>query len=399
MALPDIRAYHQALHLGRLIDWRRHKETKLWTQLEQSLTTIPLGGTPWCYQSLPIELKRHPLIGNTARICAKLISNPNISSRNSPLYPIIGHPLFTPGLQDRVFQKLGETGIHMASHFSSGGRWRTYEELSDPLGRFRLDFMRTLQLGHFLHSIPPPTDVDQGLTTLEELCTDTGTLPHTLSLMYSLLNTPPTDYIPPGLTKWEEELECSFNHTQRQRILRFTHKSSICAKTQETNYKILSRWYRTPVQLHKIFPTTSEVCWRCQKDKGTLLHIFWSCPKLSRFWRVIHETIQLFTDKTITKDPAFFLLHATETPDKVYKRSVIRHLLDAARACIPLCWKSTTPPSIDMWLGKVEDIRQMEDLIHTAQHREEAFSKTWQLWSMFIYSAAGQSLRGAAVTR
>lgn len=399
LAIPDIRAYHQAIHLGRLIDWRRHRETKLWTHLEQSHTLIPLGGTPWCYSSLPRELKQHPLIGNTARICAKLISKPHISSRNSPLVPIIGHPLFTPGLQDRVFRVLGESGIHSAIHFSTGGAWKTYTELSNPQGLFRLDFMRTLQLGHFLHSITPPADVDQGLTTLEEICSNTGTLPHTISLMYSLLITPPSDYIPPGLTKWEEELGCSFNLTQRQRILRFTHKSSICAKTQETNYKILSRWYRTPTLLHKISPTISEECWRCQRDKGTLLHIFWSCPKLSRFWKVVHETIQLFTDRIIPKDPALFLLHATDIPDKVYKRSVIRHLLDAARACIPLCWKLTTPPPIDMWLCKVEDIKHMEDLIHTAQHREEAFSKTWQLWTMFIYSAAGQSLRVADESR
>lgn len=134
LARPDIRVYYQAVHLGRLIDWRRHRETKLWTQLEQSHTRVPLGGTPWCFRSLPLELKRHPLIGNTARICTKLISKPNISSRNSPLYPIIGHPLFTPGLQDRVFQRLGEAGTHMASHFSSGGCWRTYAELSNPWG-------------------------------------------------------------------------------------------------------------------------------------------------------------------------------------------------------------------------------------------------------------------------
>lgn len=392
LALPNIRAYYQAVHLGRLIDWRRHLETKKWTQLEQSHTIIPLGGTPWCYQGLPVELKRHPLIGNTAQICAKLISKTAISSLNSPLYPVIGNPLFTPGMQDGVFRRLGEAGLQLASHFSSGGRWKTYTELADPNGEFHLDFMRTLQLRHFLNSIQPPTDNSQGLTTLEELCTDTGVLPHTLSLTYNLLNTPSSDYVPPGLLQWEEELDCRFSPTKRQHILRFTHKSSIYAKTQETNYKVLSRWYRTPTLLHRIFPTTSDLCWRCQMDKGTLLHIFWSCPKLTQYWKVIRETVQLFTDRTIPNDPAFFLLHATDTPDKIYKKSVIRHLLDAARACIPLCWKSTLPPTIDMWLGKVEDIKR------TAQHREEAFSKTWQLWSMFILSTAGQSLRRANCT-
>lgn len=138
-----------------------------------------------------------------------------------------------------------------------------------------------------------------------------------------------------------------------------------------------------------------DLCWRCRADKGTLIHIFWSCPKLTHFWRVERETVQQFTDRTITDDPAFFLLHASNIPDRIYKKSVIRHLLDAAKACIPLHWKSTLPPTIDLWLQKVEEIKKMEDLILTAQNRQETFSKTWQLWKMFINFAEGQALRGS----
>lgn len=67
-----------------------------------------------------------------------------------------------------------------------------------------------------------------------------------LSLAYNLLNTPQADYIPPGLIKWEIDLNCHFNTTKQQHILKFTHKSSICAKIQETNYKLLWRWYIAP---------------------------------------------------------------------------------------------------------------------------------------------------------
>lgn len=52
---------------------------------------------------------------------------------------------------------------------NSGGRWKTITELSDPTGPFRLDFLRSLQLRHFLNIIRPPTDSSQSLTTLEEL--------------------------------------------------------------------------------------------------------------------------------------------------------------------------------------------------------------------------------------
>lgn len=189
------------------------------------------------------------------------------------------------------------------------------------------------------------------------------------------------------------ELDCIFSTTKRQQILRFTHKSSICAKTQETNYNILSRWYRTPALLHKFFPMGSDLCWCCRAEKGTLLHVFWSCPRLTDFWRTIREMVQKFTDHNITDDPAFFLLHASNILARTYKNSVIRRLLDAAKACIPLHWKSPIPPTIDLWLKKVGEIKKMEDLSHTAQNRQEKFSETWQLWNIFIYLAEGQALR------
>lgn len=198
LAVPDIRGYYQAVHLGRLIDWCIHQGTKLWTQLEQNQTTVPLNRAPWCYKTLPMETKRHPLIGNTTRVCFQLISQAHISSHNSPLYPILGNPSFTPGLQDVVFRSLGGTGLYQASHFSTGGRWHTITELSDPAGPFQHDFLRSRQLSHFLHSLKPPATNDQPLTTLEELCNTSGTITHTLSLTYNLLNTPQADFSPPG---------------------------------------------------------------------------------------------------------------------------------------------------------------------------------------------------------
>lgn len=42
VALPDIRKYYQAAHLSRVVDWHHHKESKLWTQIEQHQTNIPL---------------------------------------------------------------------------------------------------------------------------------------------------------------------------------------------------------------------------------------------------------------------------------------------------------------------------------------------------------------------
>ena len=76
------------------------------------------------------------------------------------------------------------------------------------------------------------------------------------------------------------------------------------------------------------------------------------------------------------------------------KKSLLRHLLNAAKACIPLYWKQQCPPTIGCWLRKVEEMKNIEDLILTAQHNHEKFSQTWSLWNVFIYSDEGVALLG-----
>lgn len=121
LAMPDLRNYYRASHLSRLIDWCRHANTKLWTRLEQAQTETPLSRAPWCYTPFPTDITRHPLIGNTVRVCSHLIHTSPHFSRNSPLRPILGNPQFKPGIRDRSFLKLKEEGLYQASHFSTMG--------------------------------------------------------------------------------------------------------------------------------------------------------------------------------------------------------------------------------------------------------------------------------------
>lgn len=92
------------------------------------------------------------------------------------------------------------------------------------------------------------------------------------------------------------------------------------------------------------------------------------------------------------RDPAFFLLHATSSPIRTYKKSVVRHLLNAAKSCNPALWKQNTPPTVAMWLCIVEEIKKMEDLVLTAQHKQEKHSKNWLAWNMYIFSDEGKTL-------
>lgn len=85
------------------------------------------------------------------------------------------------------------------------------------------------------------------------------------------------------------------------------------------------------------------------------------------------------TDRPISDNPVFFLLHASTIPEKIYKKSIIRHLLEAAKMCIPLNCENSQPRTRGLWLQKVEEINKMEGLILSAWHQHERYTKTWTL--------------------
>ena len=188
------------------------------------------------------------------------------------------------------------------------------------------------------------------------------------------------------IQEWEQELNKTFSSEQRQRIYKRAHETSICARIQETNYKIFARWYRTPERLNQIFSEVSDKCWRCQGSKGTMLHIFWECPMLRSFWREIRRALQICLEYEIPDDPEFYLLHMNQISEKAYRETSICHPLDAAKACITKMWKSPLAPTIEMWICKVKEISKLEELVWTAQHKQEKHLRRWISWKSFLDS-------------
>lgn len=178
LALPDIRLYYLASHLGRILDWRRNGASKLWIQLEQSQSGIPLGGALWCFNDLPHGLQSHPLIGTTLRKRHQISFHTTLTSKNSPLFPILGKPKFEPGLSSAEFSSLRDSGRDYAAKFICGGKWPTISDLSNPAGVYHLPFWKGVQLHHFLHSLPDPQNFTREQTSFEALCSEDTPLAH-----------------------------------------------------------------------------------------------------------------------------------------------------------------------------------------------------------------------------
>lgn len=240
-----------------------------------------------------------------------------------------------------------------------------------------------LQIQSFMRSMPPPREFRRKLTVLEELCTNQGHLNHALSLAYSILLRAESLQRPEYLTKWERDLGLEFTDAQVKYIMTLSHKSSINSNLQEMNFKLLTRWYRTPKLLHRIFPAVSENCWRCSREVGDLFHIFWSCPVIQKFWQGVDRVISLILEEDLSLGPGICLLHLANIPAKSYRKSLLVRLLNTAKSCISLCWKSPDPPNLARWIVKINDLWRLEDLgANTLDKRQELLG-IWHPWLNF----------------
>lgn len=139
------------------------------------------------------------------------------------------------------------------------------------------------------------------------------------------------------------------------------HKGLINVSAQENGFKLFSRWYNPPLKLHRIYPTIPPTCWRCQDKEDSLLHIWWECPLIQKFWLDVHCHTTQITTPQLDFSPAQTLLHHSTLPTKTYHQSLALHLINAAKMCIPVHWRSPQPPTIAEWIKHVNKVAEMED--------------------------------------
>lgn len=347
MGIPDFRAYYMASHITRIIDWHCHSTFKDWVEIEEKLSHTPIKYSPWIrWSSLPAEMRLHPLVGTTLSIFHKLTKLTNFSSLLSPLTPLQNNPNFPPGMGNRSLQANDTNKPLLASQCFHNQEFRDFTDLKHTNKLPDLQLWTYFQCRSFLNRTQRKQNFNRPLTELESVCQTEEPISKVTSLAYRWIQDGEDKGEGDLRESWSRALGIPLTTSQWMKACVFAHKCSLSTKTQETAYKLLTQWYATPVKLHSWFPDHSDTCWRCNSDKGSLLHIWWQCPILNTFWAKVREMIYLITETKLKLDAAACLLHVTEFPIKRYKHSLTKHLLNAAKAVIPLYWKSTKIPSI-----------------------------------------------------
>lgn len=174
----------------------------------------------------------------------------------------------------------------------------------------------------------------------------------------------------------------------------YAHKGSLNVATQECGFKLITRWYRTPTLLHKFSPCISDRCWRCKQEEGSMLHIWWSCPLLQNFWKMVHGTITSLTSENISFNPAQYLLHYNSIPKKTIFK-IFTHVHDKCSKTLypmPLALKLfSIEKRMVRRINNIENIEELE-IESISQEKISKFTSTWYNWFEFKNSQSYKAI-------
>lgn len=381
LGVPHIDTYHKATLLTKFIDWSNNQHRKDWVKLE---TTPPLGLSPtagWIsFKHLPPIITSNPIIAPALKILNQQAKIGILTTIPSPLTPLKGNPEFIPGEQESFLQEWSRDAPPQLKHFCHNNKIASWEEIQNSTPA-HVPFWNYVQIRHFIQTIKTHQPVTRKLTDYERACSGQGPKTHILSWTYKLALDMIKDHTNmQRKQKWETLTAQTYSDEAWTHINELAHVSSISSSVQETSFKILSMWYRTPDIIHKIFPTSPNTCWRCQHSVGTLMHIWWDCPRIRGYWSQISSTINQITNTKIPCKPEIFLLHAHPTASK---NTLLTHLINAARTILPRKWRSQEPPTLQEWLLQVAHIQEMENIVAIKNESLKTYTEIWEPWAIF----------------
>lgn len=381
LAIPDIQGYYRATLVSRAIEWFRENTQKRWVNIENSLSKAHLGHLIWNpphYRVL--DINTHSLTKAVFRVWDIVYKQVN-NTYNSPLISLSENDYFAPGKKE-IGGSWIKKGTVQLRDIIKEGKIATFQELKHKTDIWVLDRWRYLQLSHFISRLPHPIRSGEELSELEKICVLNNTK-GIISKIYKLGLAKSSRETPPFITKWGNELGVQLDSNRLKKTLELTHSSSTDISVAEMNYKILTGWYITPDKASKYQKDKTSECWRGCKGVGNMAHIWWDCPVIKRYWLKILGYIKQITKIEVKLDPWTVLHHGIGGEVKIYKNTLVPHLLNAAKKVIAKNWQKLEGPLIWEWVDVVEGIRYMEEGGPESEAESAEGRNNWQNWKDF----------------
>lgn len=295
--------------------------------------------------------------------------------------------LFIPSMQDSFFDIWAGKGLISLSDLYINGTFASFEQLVQRYDIPKSHFYRYLQLRNFValnsdcFPTSPPTSLLDTVFTLKSVTK------RAIGSIYDLINT----YNPTPLNlikmKWETDFDEVIPEETWQKIIKNIFSSSICLRHAVIQFKVVYRLHWSRTRLAKINADIDPICVRCSLAPATLLHMFWTCPRLHSFWQNIFGTFSKMCGKTVEPSPyiALFGVAPMDSPFLLRKETTMMAFCSLlARRLILLTWKDSVPPLFNHWIREVMCHLRLEKIRYTIRGSTGTFYNIWQPFLSFV---------------
>lgn len=149
-----------------------------------------------------------------------------------------------------------------------------------------------MQIVHFLKTLQCAADITTSIL-MGYLCKSLDKHTSHISKMYTILTSKPEKLF--YMMKWGQDIAETFETRGIVQNVTVSSKSYINTSLIKANYKVLLRWYIVSGKNSCVCPRGHVLLfWRVWFE-GTVLHIWWSCPKVKSFWIHLYNFIFLLT--------------------------------------------------------------------------------------------------------
>ncbi len=384
LALPNFQSYYWAANIRNLLYWVQQdlqlKECQ-WVRMEAA-SCIP--ATLTSLLSVPVSfkyttlIKKKTVVKHSLRIWSQFrlaldLKDPCIQA------PFFCNISFPPSLMDGAFNIWREHGLATVSQLYIANNFASFTQLREKFDLPSSHLFRYFQIRNFIGKQFSNFPFLPNKNILDEILDLYTSLKGAISKIYAIINTKQSPSMRPLKALWEEELNLRLEENTWDLILARIHSSSINSRHTLIQFKVVHRVHWSRTKLNKIFPDFDPTCLRCETEPATLLHSFWSCPKLSDFWRKIFRCFSVIFSLPLDPNPLtalFGILPESINLNTLQADSVALATL-LARRLILMNWKSAAPPPYRQWVFDVLHALRMEKIRFAIKQKPKLFLKVW----------------------
>lgn len=259
----------------------------------------------------------------------------------------------------------------------------SFQQLMEKFSVPKSHVFRYLQLRNFIGSNSGCFPLCPSRSLVDELMDYRTDTKKVLSKIYTLLSSHHETSLDELKQKWENDLNENISNSVWQKAIQNIHSSSVSLRHAVVQFKVVHRLHWSKDKLSKIKPDLDSSCDRCKHTPATLLHAFWTCPRLCDYWQSILKAFSSICKKAVHPCPltTLFGVVSPDTPLDKHQRSMIAFCSLLARRLILFKWKDSRPPTIGHWIKEVMSHIHLEKIRYTLKG---SIGKFYDQWLPFI---------------